>query len=203
MKKFKKGTPEAKTHMEQLRAMRNYNKMKGHEELIINRTAEIGVPKKMLYINPNGEQKIINTLTKRGNLTSREHKPVINLVNQDKNYISILKDGQRKSNFKTMLNREKYHEKKKMGIVDASLNTWDIFDKYKRLTEIMNKKSKLTKKNIDEIKYIKDTILKLAPYTIKGLEKQYLYADEGYPRENFKSYLDKIRNIYDEVKKSQ
>ena len=72
-----------------------------------------------------------------------------------------------------------------MGIVYASLNTWDIFRKHQRLTEIMNKKSKLTQKNIDEIKYIKDKALRLAPSIIKGLEKQYLYADEGYPRENF------------------
>ena len=202
MPKFKKGTPEAKAHMEQLRAARNYNKMKGHEDLIITRTAKIGVPKKMLYINPNGDQKIINTLTKRGNLTSRDHHPVINLVDQDSNHVGVINMGLSKRNLTKKLTHAKFIEKRDNYRNSSSSYNYSILsNEYDRLSAIINKKTKLTQKNIDEIKAIKYSILHKSPDTIEGLKRLYLYADEESSRRYYKEYLDRLRNIYDEVSK--
>ncbi len=129
MPKFKKGTPEAKAHMEQLKAMRNYKKMKGYEKLIINRTASITVPKKMLYIDNDGEQKIINTLTKTGKLTNRDKQPVINLISKDVNSkVGISNSG------KTLLDRTYYI---KQGIFDKRKDKFtEYYDTIRKINDI-------------------------------------------------------------------
>ena len=60
----------------------------------------------------------------------------------------------------------------------------------------------MTQKNIDEIKAIKHSILHKSPNTIEGLKRLYLYADEESSRRYYKEYLDRLRNIYDEVRKT-
>ena len=83
MPRFEKGSDEAKAYMKSIREARkltnNYEKMKGHEDLIMTNTAEIAVPKTLLYIDRNGEHKIIKTLTKAGTLTRKDKKPVIKI----------------------------------------------------------------------------------------------------------------------------
>lgn len=202
MPKFLKGSPEAKAHMDQLRAARNYKKMKGHEQLIMTGTAKIGVPLKMLYINPQGDQKIINTLTKKGNLTSREKKPVIKLVNQQKdyNYVSTMHIGISKLDLTKKIKDAKWHDKRDNPVYyDADLNYWKILDHYKKLLAIINKKSKLTEKNKSDLKYFKTRIISLSPDTITGLKSRFLYSDTGISRDKYKKELDDTRSIYDEV----
>ena len=69
MPEFEKGSEAAKEHMRKVREGRklknNYEKMKGHEDLVMTNTAEIAVPKTLLHIDGNGEQKIIKTMTQK------------------------------------------------------------------------------------------------------------------------------------------
>ena len=60
-------------------------------------TAEIAVPKTLLYIDGKGEQKIIKTMTKAGNLTKKDKKPVIKLEPKTENKIMVEKSGRTKA----------------------------------------------------------------------------------------------------------
>ena len=101
MPRFEKGSEEAKAYMKSIREARklktNYEKMKGHENLIMTNTAEIAVPKTLLHIDANGDQKIIKTVTKSGTLTRRDKKPVIKIEANRDNTISITKSGTTKA----------------------------------------------------------------------------------------------------------
>ena len=101
MPRFEKGSEEAKAYMKSIREGRklktNYEKMKGHEDLIMTNTAQIAVPKTLLHIDGNGEQKIIKTMTKAGNLTKRDKKPVIKIEPKTENIILIDKSGRTKA----------------------------------------------------------------------------------------------------------
>ena len=133
MPKFKKGTPEAKAHMEAIRSRKNYEKMTGHEKFIMTRTSTINVPDKMLYINSRGDQKIINTLTKSKNITTRDRKPVINFVTNNESRFQIENKGSSKSSTTTQITnaiREhhdaikgtKHHIQNNLGAKTTELN---------------------------------------------------------------------------------
>ena len=57
-----------------------FNKIKNY--LIMN-TPTISVPQKMVYINNNGDKKVINTLTKNGKLSTRDKKQAVKFVNAE------------------------------------------------------------------------------------------------------------------------
>jgi hypothetical protein len=133
MPKFKKGTPEAKAHMEAIRSRKNYEKMTGHEKIIMTSTSTINVPDKMLYINSRGDQKIINTLTKSKNITTRDRKPVINFVTNNESRFQIENKGSSKSSTTTQITnaiREhhdaikgtKHHIQNNLGAKTTELN---------------------------------------------------------------------------------
>ena len=93
MPRFEKGSDEAKAYMKSIREARkltnNYEKMKGHENLVMTNTAEIAVPKTLLHIDGKGEQKIIKSVTKSGNLTRRDKKPVISIEPLTENTLNV------------------------------------------------------------------------------------------------------------------
>ena len=101
MPRFEKGSDEAKAYMKSIREGRkltnNYEKMKGHENLIMTNSAKFAVPKTLLHIDGKGEQKIIKTVTKSGNLTRRDKKPVIKIEPHEDNTVRILKNGTTKA----------------------------------------------------------------------------------------------------------
>ena len=101
MPRFTKGSDEAKAYMKSIREGRklknNYEKMKGHENLVMTNTAEIAVPKTLLYIDGKGEQKIIKTMTKAGNLTKKDKKPVIKIEPKTENELKIIDQGKTKA----------------------------------------------------------------------------------------------------------
>ena len=94
MPRFPKGSDEAKAYMKSIREARklktNYEKMKGHENLVMTNTAKITVPKTLLHIDDKGEQKIIKTVTKSGNLTRRDKKPVIDIEPLTNNTLRVI-----------------------------------------------------------------------------------------------------------------
>jgi len=110
MPRFTKGSDEAKAYMKSIREGRklktNYEKMKGHEDLIMTNTAQIAVPKTLLHIDGNGEQKIIKTVTKSGNLTRRDKKPVIKIEPKTENELKIINQGKTKKERSTGLLKE-------------------------------------------------------------------------------------------------
>ena len=101
MPRFQKNSEEAKEHMRKVREGRkltkNYEKMKGHEDLIMTNTSEIAVPKTLLHIDGKGEQKIIKTVTKAGTITRRDKKPVIKLEPTTENELKITNQGKTKA----------------------------------------------------------------------------------------------------------
>jgi len=162
MPKFKKGTPEYEFQKEQTKASKKYKSLLGKEKLIITGTAGVTVPKKMLYINNEGEQKIINTLTKTGKLTNRDKQPVINLISNNINSVGISGMG------KTLLDRT-YNIKRDIGdkrikrfneFYDTIKKINEIRDAIKKLNKIekpnKNHKAKLIKLKKDEEEAIKD-----------------------------------------------
>ena len=162
MPKFKKGTPEYEFQNEQTKASKKYKKLLGREKLIITKTATIKVPKKMLYINNEGEQKIINTLTKTGKLTNRDKQPVINLISENINSVGVSGMG------KTLLDRT-YNIKHAIRdkrttrfneFYDTIRKINEIRDAIKKLKKIekpnKNHKAKLIKLKKEEEEAIKD-----------------------------------------------
>jgi hypothetical protein len=101
MPRFEKGSDEAKAYMKSIREARkltnNYEKMKGHENLVMTNTAKIAVPKTLLHIDANGDQKIIKTVTKSGNLTRKDKKPVIKIEPKTDNELKIINNGTTKA----------------------------------------------------------------------------------------------------------
>ena len=67
-----------------------FNKIKNY---LITNTPVIEVPSKMVYVNNNGDKKTINTLTKKGRLSSRDKKPVIGFVPNDTDNIISIKNS--------------------------------------------------------------------------------------------------------------
>jgi len=66
---------------------------------LIAGTPQINVPNELLHFNKKGEPKLINTLTKTGQITKRDKKPVIKLKGRSfedgkKNFINVLNDGE-------------------------------------------------------------------------------------------------------------
>ena len=59
----------------------NFNKIKNY---LITSTPVIEVPSKMVYVNNKGDKKLIDTLTKSKRIASRDKKPVIGFVDNDK-----------------------------------------------------------------------------------------------------------------------
>ena len=110
MPRFEKGSEEAKAYMKSIREARklktNYEKMKGHGNLIMTNTAEIAVPKTLLHIDANGDQKIIKTVTKSGTLTRRDKKPVIKIEPKTENELKIINQGKTKKERSTGFLRE-------------------------------------------------------------------------------------------------
>ena len=101
MPRFEKGSDEAKAYMKSIREGRklknNYEKMKEHENLVMTNTAEIAVPKTLLHIDANGDQKIIKTVTKSGTLTRRDKKPVIKIEPKTDNELKVINNGTTKA----------------------------------------------------------------------------------------------------------
>jgi hypothetical protein len=148
---------------EQSKSSKKYKSLLGKEKLIITKTASITVPKKMLYMNNEGEQKIINTLTKTGKLTNRDKQPIINLISKDDNYVGVSNMG------KTLLDRT-YKIKKEIRdtrtkkfneFYDTIRKINDIRDNIKKLEKIekpnKNHKAKLIELNKELDEAIKDS----------------------------------------------
>ena len=100
MPKFAKGSPEAIQFMKELRERRgnkrpitnNKQVSKEHIQNIVNEALEkyymvstpvVEVPEKLVTINKNGKPKIIDTLTKAGNLKKVDGENVIKLETGD------------------------------------------------------------------------------------------------------------------------
>ena len=100
MPKFEKGSLEMKNYMAGLRAKRGEKRpittikqvSKEHIQNIVNEALEkyymvstpvVEVPEKLVTINKNGKAKIIDTLTKAGNLKKVEGENVIKLEKGD------------------------------------------------------------------------------------------------------------------------
>ena len=96
MPKFTKGSPEAIQYMKELRERRgakrpittNKQVSKEHIQNIVNQALEkyflasspvVEVPEKLVTINKNGKAKLIDTLTKAGNLKKVDGENVIQL----------------------------------------------------------------------------------------------------------------------------
>ena len=153
MPKFKKGTPEAKAHMEAIRSKRNYDKMIGHEKLIMTRTSTINVPDKMLYINSKGDQKIINTLTKSKNITTRDKRPIINFITNNESRFQIENKGTSKlSTTKQLTNAIMEHHSAITGTKHHIQNNLGA-----KTTELNRLKS-LKKPNQKQLEYLENLV---------------------------------------------
>lgn len=86
MKRFAKGTPEAKAHMAKLRAMRNYKKT-------LWNTIQIGVPAEMVDITKNGKVSVKKTLTKTSNISRSHKQPAIKLVPTNDGNVKVINTG--------------------------------------------------------------------------------------------------------------
>ena len=156
MPRFEKGSDEAKAYMKSIREGRklknNYEKMKGHEDLIMTNTAEIAVPKTLLYIDGKGEHKIIKTVTKAGTLTRRDKKPVIKIEPKTTNELKIIDQGKTKKERSTGLLKEIHSNTG--NEIRAKQN--DIKDEIEELSKSRKMKDKETVKQLinalDEIK---------------------------------------------------
>jgi hypothetical protein len=126
-----------------------YNKIK---YLKIVNTPIVEVPQNMLYINNQGDKKVINTLTKKGRITTRDKKPIVNFIsNSDE-------PNFRNQDFYTINKGNTLHDIARLRMSDlgkgynTSINIKDKTDSIKRLENKLKKttnekqKKKLEKK---------------------------------------------------------
>ena len=160
MPKLIKGSEEAKAKMKHLREMRTNLKMV--------RTAEIDVPKKLLYIDPKGKEKIINTMTPKNNISRRNRKTVFQLGISNDNDFHIKNGGISRSsiskNIIVAMDRKSKYASSHMRQTSASTHQYNI-------DKLQNKKKK-TKADLDELnRYLE--LDKEHKKWYKGLEKDY------------------------------
>ena len=139
--------------MEALRKNKEYAKMKGNEKLIMTRTSQINIPETMLYIDPQGNQKIIKTLTKSKNITTRDHKPIINFITNNENKFKIEKQGTSKASRTTQITRaieERYN------IIKGTKN--HISGNNSARQSELNRLNSLKKPNKKQVKHIESLI---------------------------------------------
>ena len=89
--RFKKGSPEAMEYMKKLRERKTHLKL-------VN-TAEIDVPKNLLYIDNNGIERVINTLTPKNNISRRNGEKVFKIGVSNDNDFHIKNAGTSRSSF--------------------------------------------------------------------------------------------------------
>ncbi len=87
--RFPKGSPEAMEHMKMLREKKAHLKM-------VN-TAEIEVPKNLLYIDNKGVERIINTMTPKNNISRRNKEKVFKIGVSNDNDFHIKNVGMSRS----------------------------------------------------------------------------------------------------------
>jgi len=126
-------------------------------------STQITIPKQMLLLNKNGLYNPVNTLTKSGNLTTRNGKKSIKFVSNDDRKIIINDEGNFIPNYKRLNETQKVfnHEKrilkkneKKLGIVDNT--PWDIIHNFNNHIDNIKKIDRRYKQNksIDKNKLI-------------------------------------------------
>jgi hypothetical protein len=167
MSKLEKGSEAAKEHMRKVREGRklknNYEKMKGHENLVMTNTAKITVPKTLLHIDDKGEQKIIKTVTKSGNLTRRDKKPVIDIEPLTNNTLRVIQGKTKAERSRNILKGihnstiNRHDEMEKAFLEGMNNINWRLKkdrEKYWEMFKHKNKVDQDVKTRIDE-KYIK------------------------------------------------
>ena len=79
----------------QKKAINDYEQFNKIKNYLIMNTPTISVPQKMVYINNNGDKKVINTLTKNGKLSTRDKKQAVKFVNDkdDDNNVYVKNNG--------------------------------------------------------------------------------------------------------------
>ena len=120
--------------------------MKGHENLVMTNTAQIAVPKTLLHVDANGEQKIIKTVTKSGTLTRRDKKPVIKIEPKTISELRIIDQGKTKKERSTGFLRE-IHSNTKYAQAEKEAEITREIDK---LTKSRTKKDREIKKQLEE-----------------------------------------------------
>jgi len=129
------------------------------KNLLVFNESSISLPKKVVYKEPDGDLKIINTLTKTGNPTRRSKKQSIILNNNDTtNFISIPTSSRKtliKSKPELFINQDmiNYFENrmrignkiKELKDEKQKIEASRIKDKFEKLSEIQNKISNLEK----------------------------------------------------------
>ena len=183
MPRFEKGSDEAKAYMKSIREARkltnNYEKMKGHENLIMTNTAEITVPKTLLHIDDKGEQKIIKSVTKSGNLTRRDKKPVIKIEPKTNKELIIINHGKTKKSFSNKIQVEIHgasisREQRKNNVDNPNLSwSTDFSDNRTRNNRINYKNDTLHAPRLNQskkMKQITDKVDKLWKRKIKITE---------------------------------
>ena len=167
MPRFEKGSDEAKAYMKSIREARklktNYEKMKGHEDLIMTNTAEIAVPKTLLYIDGKGEHKIIKTLTKAGTLTRKDKKPVIKIEPKTDHEIKIINNGTTKAGrSKTFLKEIHSNTMDRQGNDNTELNN--------ELSKALHSRKKVDKEKEERLEKARHQHLENAEYSTSFLK---------------------------------
>jgi hypothetical protein len=126
-----------------------YNKIK---YLKIVNTPIVEVPQNMLYINNQGDKKVINTLTKKGRITTRDKKPIVNFIsNSDEpSFINQIFHTRNKGE---TLHDIAYAKSSKLGKnYNSSIKLQDLRESIKRFENKIQKSTNQIQKNILEKK---------------------------------------------------
>jgi hypothetical protein len=164
---------------EQKAVEKGNKQFKEHQEnkhLIIAGTPTITVPEKMLLITDKGEEKVIDPLTKSGNVTRKYKKTVINLKHNDKNTFDLNIGRSHKEQARFIDNER--DRKWNKAYPDNKHYPSEIDHNAKLIKDIL-KRPKITAATKQKLEELKEHRRELIKDYEKDYEKMYMYAGHG------------------------
>jgi polyhydroxyalkanoate synthesis regulator phasin len=126
-----------------------YNKIK---YLKIVNTPIVEVPQNMLYINNQGDKKVIHTLTKKGRITTRDKKPIVNFISNSDEPNIYNQDFYARNKGDTLENIARLRSSDLGHGLNTSIKIQDKTDSIKRLENKLKKTTNERQKKILEKK---------------------------------------------------
>jgi len=184
----------------------NHNK-----DLLLAGTPEIEIPKKMVYINKSGKEKIVNTLRQNGEFAKRDSKSVISFTPVDGNELNIINKGESRSDDKSYGHIIAVRDKTIEFLQHQIANRKNLLaDNHRKLNVVVNENEFLSEisrdyeKHFEYIKSQKESQIKAFDLIYKYLER--LIKSSAITEREMDSaireqreILEKINSIKDEM----
>jgi len=130
---------------------------KESKDLLVVGTPSISIPDKMLLIKQNGDEAIINPLTKSGSLAKKDKQNILKIEQNHQNYVSVKTMGTSRRNKERVIRpgiKNKHAEK--LYYINESTKYKHLLDLKNEEIKALEEKPKKTKRDLTKLTKLKD-----------------------------------------------